>query len=152
MLREVLRVLEEIAVDWPVVFPVHPRTRARLEGMRWTAAGLHLTAPLGYLDFLSLEKAATVVVTDSGGVQEETTWLGVPCLTVRDSTERPVTVTAGTNTVVGRDAGRLRDALRSVLAGAGRAAGRRPDLWDGRAAERIAGVLTREVRAGRAGR
>ena len=78
-------------------------------------------------------------------------WLGVPCLTVRDSTERPVTVTAGTNTVVGRDAGRLRDALRSVLAGAGRAAGRRPDLWDGRAAERIAGVLTREVRAGHAG-
>ena len=151
VLRQVLRVLAEVAARWPVVFPVHPRTRAHLAASGWTAVGVHLTAPLGYLDFLSLEKAAAVVVTDSGGVQEETTWLGVPCLTFRDSTERPVTVTVGTNTLVGRDAGRLRDALRLVLAGAGRAAGRRPDLWDGRAAERIAGVLTREVGAGHAG-
>ena len=151
LLQEILRGLAEVSTCWPVVFPVHPRTRARLDASGWTAAGLHLTAPLGYVDFVSLEKAAAVVVTDSGGVQEETTWLGVPCLTVRDSTERPVTVTVGTNTVVGRDAGCLREAIESVLAGAEHPGRRRPDLWDGRSGERIAGVLTREGRAGHAG-
>ena len=148
VLRDILGVLAEISQRWPVVFPVHPRTRARLDAGGATAAGLHLTEPLGYLDFLALEKAAAVVVTDSGGVQEETTWLGVPCLTVRDSTERPVTVTVGTNTVVGRDAGRLRDAIESVLAGVEPPRGRRPELWDGRAAERIASVLARDEGGG----
>jgi UDP-N-acetylglucosamine 2-epimerase (non-hydrolysing) len=94
---------------------------------------------------------AAVVVTDSGGVQEETTWLGVPCLTVRDATERPVTVKEGTNTLVGRDAGRLHAAIESVLGGGGPPAGGRPDLWDGRAAERIAGVLTPDGCKGHAG-
>jgi len=152
VLPKVLGALEEVSRRWPVVFPVHPRTRARLDAVRAAAAGLRLTEPLGYLDFLSLEKGAAVVVTDSGGVQEETTWLGVPCLTVRDATERPVTVTAGTNTVVGRDAGRLRGAIEAVLAGGGRRGGGRPRLWDGRAAERIARVLAAEGGGGHAGR
>lgn len=142
LLPDVLAVLEEVARRTPVIFPVHPRTRARLDAAGRTVAGLHLTEPLGYLDFLALEKAAAVVVTDSGGVQEETTCLGVPCLTFRDATERPATVTLGTNTVVGRDPGRLRDAIEAVLAGARPPRGRGPELWDGRAAERIARVLT----------
>ena len=136
-----LRVLARLSASVPVVFPVHPRSRARLEVERW--GGLRFTKPLGYLDFLSLEKSAAVVVTDSGGVQEETTWLGVPCLTFRDNTERPVTVSTGTNTVIGRDPERLHDALESVIAGGFRGGGR-PALWDGRAAERIARVLVGE--------
>ena len=137
----ILGVLGDLATRVPVVFPVHPRSRARLDVERWRNTGVRLTRPLSYLDFLALEKAATVVVTDSGGVQEETTYLGVPCLTARDNTERPVTVTEGTNTVVGRDPERLSAALQAVLDGcAGRGRGR-PALWDGRAGERIAGVL-----------
>ena len=140
--RSVLEVLAEASRRIPVIFPVHPRTRARLDTAGAVPAGVLLTEPLGYLDFLSLERAAALVVTDSGGVQEETTWLGVPCLTFRDATERPVTVTAGTNTVVGRDAGNLRDAIEAALTDPQQAALRRPDLWDGRAAERIAALLT----------
>ena len=152
VLQRVLGVLAEVSRRRPVIFPVHPRTRARLDAVGGTAEGLRLTEPLGYLDFLSLERGAVVVVTDSGGVQEETTWLGVPCLTVRDATERPVTVTVGTNTLVGREAGRLREAIESALAGGGPPAGGRPDLWDGRAAERIARVLTPDGGCGHAGR
>ncbi len=138
---DVLAVLAEISTRVPVVFPVHPRSRARLAAALSSAPALHLTEPLGYLDFVSLERGAALVVTDSGGVQEETTWLGVPCITVRDTTERPVTVREGTNTVVGRDPERLRSAVGSLLAGDRRRAAGRPALWDGRAAERIAGVL-----------
>ena len=149
VLRKVLEVLAEASRHVPVIFPVHPRTRARLDTAGATPAGVLMTEPLGYLDFLSLERAAALVVTDSGGVQEETTALGVPCLTFRDATERPVTVTEGTNTVVGRDPALLREAIESALAGPGRPPGRPPDLWDGHAAERIATVLSREsVRAG----
>ena len=151
VLQRLLGVLAEVSRRWPVVFPVHPRTRARLDALGGPADGLRLTEPLGYLDFLSLEKGAAVVVTDSGGVQEETTWLDVPCLTVRDTTERPVTVTVGTNTLVGRNPGRLRAAIESVLGGGGPSAGGRPDLWDGRAAERIARVLTPDGCKGHAG-
>lgn len=142
VLHGVLEVLDDVARRLPVIFPVHPRTRARLEAGGAIPTGILLAEPLGYLDFLSLEKRADVVVTDSGGVQEETTWLGVPCLTFRDATERPITVTEGTNTVVGRNPDRLRAAIAAALSGSPRPH-RRPDLWDGRAADRIAGVLLR---------
>lgn len=138
----ILGVLAEFAARLPVVFPVHPRSRARLDAGDWSTPGLRLTDPMSYLDFLALERGAAVVVTDSGGVQEETTWLRVPCLTFRDSTERPVTVSEGTNTLVGRDPERLRDAVQAALDGEPPAA-RRPALWDGHAAERIAQVLAR---------
>lgn len=144
MLREALGVLAEVARRVPVILPLHPRTRARLGAPRGSAPRVRLTAPLGYLDFVSLQRSAAVVVTDSGGVQEETTWLGVPCLTFRDTTERPITVTAGTNTVVGRNPGRLREALALALSGAAPLTARRPPLWDGNAAERVAAVLTGE--------
>ena len=140
VLEGILGALAALSASAPVVLPVHPRSRASLDTARWRRRGLHLTGPLGYVDFLSLEKSAAVVVTDSGGVQEETTWLGVPCVTVRDETERPVTVTEGTNTLVGRDPARLRGAVRAALEGGARR-GRGPALWDGRAAERIARVL-----------
>ena len=143
VLEGVLGALARLAARTSVVFPIHPRSYARLDVDRWSAPGLTLTKPLSYLDFLSLQQRAAVVVTDSGGVQEETTWLGVPCLTVRDNTERPVTVKTGTNTVIGRDPDRLYQAVRAVLDGGGRR-GKRPELWDGRAAERIACVLVGE--------
>ena len=149
VLEDVLGALARLAAHAPVVFPVHPRTRARLDAGRWRTPGLRFTKPLGYLDFVSLERGAAVVVTDSGGVQEETAWLRVPCLTVRDNTERPVTVTAGGNTVIGRDPERLHDAARAVLDG-GYRKGTRPELWDGQAAERIARVLAGEGRTGSA--
>ncbi len=132
----------EVAARLPVVFPVHPRTRTRLEATgllpRLSAPGLHVVPPLGYLDFLGLVASARLVLTDSGGLQEETTALGVPCLTLRDNTERPITVSEGTNTVVGSDPARIVAEVSAVLAGGGKS-GRIPDLWDGRAAERIAG-------------
>jgi len=140
-LAAIIAALAQIARELPVVFPVHPRTRARLAGLP-AAAELRLLEPLGYLDFLALQRHAALVITDSGGVQEETTFLGVPCLTVRENTERPITVTHGTNTLVGRDMGRLRDEVARILAGDVRG-GAPPPLWDGRAGERIAAVLTR---------
>jgi len=124
-----------------VVFPMHPRTRARA-GARGAAPGLHLIDPLGYLEFLGLEQHARLVVTDSGGVQEETTYLGVPCLTVRANTERPVTITEGTNILVGTDPKDLLRAAIERLRGPA-AAARIPELWDGKAAERIADVFSR---------
>lgn len=142
----ILGVLAELAVRLPVVFPVHPRSRARLDAGRWSTPGLLLTDAMSYLDFLALERGAAVVVTDSGGVQEETTWLKIPCLTFRDNTERPVTVIQGTNTLVGRDPDRLRDALQAALDGETPTA-QRPALWDGHAGDRIAQVLSRTVPA-----
>jgi len=137
------------AAQVPLVFPVHPRGRAALEAAGLTGvSGLHLVEPLGYLAFLSLVAGSAVVITDSGGVQEETTILGVPCLTVRPNTERPVTITHGTNRLV--EPGELAAAVGAVLAAAtALAAGpaapgqppKRPPLWDGRAGERIAAVL-----------
>ena len=129
----------------PVVFPVHPRTRGRLAeaGLLTRLEALpevRLTEPLGYLEFLGLMAGARLVLTDSGGVQEETTILGVPCLTVRENTERPVTITHGTNRLVGTEPARIIAAVDETLA-APRPDGRRPELWDGRAAERIVGVL-----------
>jgi UDP-N-acetylglucosamine 2-epimerase (non-hydrolysing) len=140
-LRRLLSALAEVAAQVPVVFPIHPRTRARLPA-GFDAAGLKLVEPLGYLDFLALTSEARLVMTDSGGIQEETTALGVPCLTLRDNTERPVTVAVGTNQLVGTDPQRAVAAAREVLAGRGKKGGI-PELWDGRAAERIADILVR---------
>ena len=138
-LQRLLSVLSEIASSLPVVFPIHPRTRARLP-QGFAPAGLKLIDPLGYLDFLALTSEARLVMTDSGGIQEETTALSVPCLTMRENTERPVTVEVGTNQLVGTDPARVIPAAREVLAGRARK-GAIPELWDGHAAERIADVL-----------
>lgn len=120
-----------------MVFPVHPRTRRRLDCHGSLDGALTLTEPLGYLDFVALERNASVVITDSGGVQEETTYLGVPCVTVRENTERPVTVLQGTNRIVGTDPDALVSAVEGVLAGRWRRPTSPPRLWDGRASERI---------------
>lgn len=135
-----LGVLGELGECLPLVLPAHPRTAARLA--QATAAmppGLRILPPLGYLDFLALEASARLVLTDSGGVQEETTVLGVPCLTLRENTERPSTVTHGTNTVVGRDRSAILAAAQAAISSP--PVPRRPALWDGHAAERIADVL-----------
>ena len=136
-----LEALHGIAYQLPIVFPMHPRTRAQLGNqIQKFSSELKIVEPLPYLEFLSLQKHATVVITDSGGVQEETTYLGVPCLTVRDNTERPITVTVGTNTVVGRNPDNLKEAVAKVLHGSPKK-GAVPPLWDGRASERIAAIL-----------
>jgi UDP-N-acetylglucosamine 2-epimerase (non-hydrolysing) len=139
--KALMDALGQISHDIPLVFPVHPRTRAQLGGFSLERfPSLRLTDPVGYLDFLALQRHAQVVITDSGGIQEETTYLGVPCLTVRENTERPITVTLGTNTLVGRDPRRLRAGVENILGGGARK-GQVPPLWDGRAGERIAAVL-----------
>jgi len=145
VLTKLLDVLEVLIAEQPLIFPVHPRTRQKLEqfGLASRIAAqpaLKLVDPIGYLDFLKLMAHARVVLTDSGGIQEETTILGVPCLTLRENTERPVTVEIGTNRIVGQQPDRILAAYREVLANGG-AAGRTPPLWDGRAAERIVGLL-----------
>ncbi len=137
MLERILDSLADIASQLPVVFPVHPRTRARMQDHQLQYSGLLLTQPLTYLQFLGLQRHATVVITDSGGIQEETTYLGVPCLTVRKNTERPITVYVGTNHLVGDDMEELKTHVSDVLAGRGKR-GAVPPLWDGRAADRIA--------------
>ncbi len=144
MLARVLKVLEEIAKEVPVVFPIHPRTRRRIEGFSLVATGgkgIHLLDPLPYLQFLGLQQQAAVVITDSGGIQEETTFLGVPCMTLRRTTERPVTIIEGTNTLIGDEPERLYPEVMAILSGR-RKGGRIPPLWDGHAAMRIADILT----------
>jgi UDP-N-acetylglucosamine 2-epimerase (non-hydrolysing) len=140
-LRALIAGLQSLAQ--PLIFPVHPRTRKVMEdcglGDLFAAAGpLHVCEPLGYDDFLNLTMHARFVITDSGGIQEETTYLGIPCLTMRTTTERPVTITEGTNELV--TLATLADRVRVIMAG-GWKQGRVPDLWDGRTAERIADVL-----------
>lgn len=140
LLADAMSALGDVAHQLPVLFPVHPRTRARLRQLGLDSQkGVTLAEPAGYLDFLSLEADAAAVLTDSGGIQEETTWLGVPCFTLRDNTERPVTVRAGTNTLLGLDPRRIAD-IPALLGGA-KASPQRPDFWDGHAAERIGAVL-----------
>lgn len=138
--------MAHLSRDCPVVFPAHPRTRDRLDTIG-VPQQLKVTAPVGYLDFIALEAGARLVLTDSGGVQEETTVLGVPCLTLRDTTERPITVTEGTNQVVGRDPERILAAAERVLRDGVEA--RCPPLWDGAAGARIARVLVEGSRPGR---
>lgn len=144
VLARLLRCVERISARLPLVFPVHPRTLARIEaaGLGTLIDGPRVLClpPQGYLEMLGLMSAARVVLTDSGGIQEETTALGVPCVTLRDNTERPITVTQGTNTVVGTEPARIEQAVSDVLAHGGKA-GRVPELWDGKAAQRIAAIL-----------
>jgi UDP-N-acetylglucosamine 2-epimerase (non-hydrolysing) len=140
LLHEVIDQLGVIARDMPVVFPAHPRTRKML-GDRPLPPGLRLSEPVGYLEFLSLQADAAAVLTDSGGVQEETTFLGVPCFTLRDNTERPVTVRAGTNTMLGLEPSAI-GRIPSELSRNHRGAHTPPPGWDGRAAERVADVLS----------
>ena len=148
-LQKLFAVLEEVNEKIPVVFPVHPRTRASIaERLGGETPRLRLLEPLGYLDFLGLMADAALVLTDSGGIQEETTALGVPCLTLRDNTERPITVTHGTNTIVGSEPDTIRAEVRKVLDGGGKR-GRVPELWDGRTAGRILDVLETTIRAER---
>jgi UDP-N-acetylglucosamine 2-epimerase (non-hydrolysing) len=133
----IVTALNAVAEELPLIFPVHPRTLANLQRFGLVpAAGIVLTTPLSYMDFLNLWKDAALVMTDSGGLQEETTALGVPCLTLRHNTERPITVEEGTNTLVGTDRDNIFHASQRILAGQGKA-GKRPALWDGHAAERI---------------
>lgn len=148
VLCELLQVLIDISDKMPFVFPIHPRTKTRLESfglMEKLDACENITClgPAGYNDFLCLTSQAKVIVTDSGGLQEESTALGVPCLTMRANTERPITVTEGTSTLVGSDAAKLKLHLNEVVSGTYRK-GKCPDLWDGKAAERIAQILADE--------
>jgi len=140
LLAETMRRLGELAAEMPVVFPVHPRTRAKLEAAGGEHPGLLLTEPLGYVDFLSLIADAGAVLTDSGGIQEETTYLGVPCFTLRDNTERPVTIRAGTNTLLGLDPAAIAG-IPQALPAQHQTKPQPPPLWDGHAAERIADVI-----------
>lgn len=149
-LRALLRTLREVAQRLPLVFALHPRTRANVErfglGALIDADRMLLLPPQGYLEMLGLMGGAAVVLTDSGGLQEETTALGVPCLTMRENTERPITVEQGTNTLVGRDHAAILAGVADILAGRGKR-GRVPENWDGRAAERIAADLWRWLSA-----
>jgi UDP-N-acetylglucosamine 2-epimerase (non-hydrolysing) len=155
ILRDLFLGLREVGRHLPVIFPVHPRTRQRLkehelefDGRCRSAihtiesTGVYLVDPLAYTDFLALLSKATLVLTDSGGIQEETTILGIPCLTVRETTERPITVEQGTNVIIGTDPERMVTAARKVLAGQAKK-GQPIDLWDGKTAHRIVDVLTR---------
>ena len=141
LLAETVRRLAELAAEMPVVFPVHPRTRKKMEAISAEHPGLLLSEPLGYVDFLSLLADAGAVLTDSGGIQEETTYLGVPCFTLRDNTERPVTIRAGTNTLLGLDPAAIAT-IPQALAAQRPAKSQPPPLWDGHASDRIADVLT----------
>ena len=137
-----MRVLIELGAGLPIVFPVHPRTRGRIDalGLKTSDADIRLIDPVGYVEFLALQANAMFVITDSGGVQEETTYLKVPCLTVRNNTERPITVSGGTNMLVGDDPKTLLLEARRILAGR-RKPGAAPELWDGHAAHRIVDVI-----------
>jgi UDP-N-acetylglucosamine 2-epimerase (non-hydrolysing) len=140
ILKCILQSLLEVSQDLSVIFPAHPRTRKRIADFGLHADRLQIVDPLPYLEFLGMQSRATVVITDSGGIQEETTYLGIPCLTLRENTERPVTVSLGTNVLVGRDPDKLRSELSRVLAGNAKK-GTIPPLWDGHAGERIAALL-----------
>ena len=147
VLVRLLETLVKLSQRLPMVFPIHPRTRARIEqaGLTQLLANsrIALTEPLGYLQLLGLMTKARLVLTDSGGLQEETTALGVPCITLRENTERPITVDNGTNTIVGTDPARIIACFDDVMENGGKA-GRVPELWDGRAAERIADVIRQQ--------
>jgi UDP-N-acetylglucosamine 2-epimerase (non-hydrolysing) len=144
-LEPLIQCLQEISRNLPLVLPVHPRTRASLKRFGLLeefhdTKGIFSIDPLGYLDFLNLLDSAAMVLTDSGGIQEETTALGVPCVTLRENTERPVTITMGTNYLVGTDTAKIKAAVAEILSGNGKKGGI-PPYWDGLAGERIVARL-----------
>ncbi len=146
-LADLMEILMQVAQDLPLIFPVHPRTRHRLETFRLLAdleqaPGLHLIEPLSYIPFMGLVRGAALVITDSGGIQEETTYLGIPCLTLRETTERPITVSQGTNRLV--TAAGLPEAVRNALDSKWQT-GMRPQYWDGHTAERVVESLRRNT-------
>jgi len=152
-LRQLLAVLSELSARLKIIFPVHPRTRQRLESLGDGATGaansqLSLLNPLPYLEFLALQRHAAFVITDSGGIQEETTFLGVPCLTVRENTERPITLSLGTNRLVGRDLKRLQSFAEEILRVSVSSKPNVVPLWDGHAAGRIAQIIVRRSSGG----
>jgi UDP-N-acetylglucosamine 2-epimerase (non-hydrolysing) len=142
-LTALMETLQKISAKIPLVFPVHPRTRKQLAELNLATpqTRLHLLEPLGYLDFVALMKTARLVLTDSGGIQEETTYLGVPCLTVRPNTERPVTIALGTNRLVESTPQAILDGVEAILSGQVALPGRIPPLWDGKAAKRIVNIF-----------
>jgi UDP-N-acetylglucosamine 2-epimerase (non-hydrolysing) len=146
LLADAIRQLETVSETLPIVFPVHPRTRAALEtlGVDVASERLRLVDPVGYVEFLSLVAGSAGVVTDSGGIQEETTFLGLPCFTLRANTERPLTVSMGTNTLLGLDPARIAD-VPALLAEAAERKTQVPSMWDGHAANRIVDVLAKEL-------
>jgi UDP-N-acetylglucosamine 2-epimerase (non-hydrolysing) len=152
VLERLLETVAGIARRLPVVFPLHPRTQARIAAFGLSrhleAPGIRLLPPVGYLEMLGLMRDARLTLTDSGGIQEETTALGVPCLTLRENTERPITVEEGTNAVVGSDTSRIRAAFNDIMNGGGKS-GRIPEYWDGHAADRIADIVRRWLRVSR---
>jgi UDP-N-acetylglucosamine 2-epimerase (non-hydrolysing) len=139
-LKRILQSLLDVNQELAVIFPAHPRTRKRIADFGLNPGQLLLLDPLPYVDFLGLQCGATVIITDSGGIQEESTYLGVPCLTMRENTERPITVSLGTNVLVGRDPQKLRAEVARVMAGKAKR-GIVPPLWDGKAGQRIAEVV-----------
>jgi len=139
--------LVDVSKDIPIVFPIHPRAAKNMEKFNLksrydSAENLKVIEPLGYLEFMALVCNSKFVLTDSGGLQEETTALGIPCITMRENTERPITVDEGTNTIVGTDGDKIRNESAAILAGNGKS-GRVPELWDGQASERIVDAFLR---------
>jgi len=141
-LRAILDSLTKVSKDLNIIFPVHPRTRQRVAEFGIDSQNIRLLDPMPYIEFLALQTRAAVVITDSGGIQEETTFLGIPCLTLRPNTERPITITQGTNVLVGDDRGSLIDELGKIMEGKQKK-GVIPPLWDGYAGDRIADILQR---------
>ena len=146
-LNELITFFQNIALYGKIVFPIHPRTKANFEkaGLLEKLESLViLTPPLGYIDFVALQKNATLIITDSGGVQEESTWLGVPCVTVRNNTERPITVTQGTNILAGTDLQKVFKEVEKIVLH-GKKVSIKPELWDGKAAERILSIIKEKI-------
>jgi len=140
VLKRILECMVDVSRELGIIFPVHPRTRQRIREFVIEMTGFQFVDPMPYIDFLALQARAAMVITDSGGIQEETTYLGVPCLTLRHNTERPVTIDIGTNILVGNDPVKLRIEILKILAGNAKQ-GKIPPLWDGRASERIADII-----------
>jgi UDP-N-acetylglucosamine 2-epimerase (non-hydrolysing) len=142
-LVSIMETLSTVADTLPLIFPIHPRTRKNMESYSIVPSkNIHLVEPLSYMAFLNLWKDARVVLTDSGGLQEETTALGIPCLTIRENTERPITVSEGTNALMGADRQKILDSFKQIMNN-GWKVGQRPRFWDGKASERIAGIIQR---------